>query len=70
MIPTNISSIINGRGKTKGRKKLTTSNNTSPAKILPNNRNEKEKTLTDSDKISKKPSTKEMGLAKFKNRFI
>ena len=65
--PTNTSNIINGKEANIGTKKATIVNRTSPAKILPKSRKEKERTFENSDMISRNPKKKFSGLVKLTN---
>ena len=65
MNPTNISNPKNGKGKINGNKKNITDNNTSPAKIFPNRRNEKDIIFEISPTNSRIPTKKFIGEDKF-----
>jgi len=67
--PTKTSIIINGNGKKNGTINATISSKTSPANTFPNNLNEKDKTLTLSEIISKNPSINLIGFEKLINLF-
>ena len=67
--PTNISRTINGKDAKKGTKKATIVKSTSPAKIFPKSRKEKDKILENSDNISNIPKKKLIGLVKLINFF-
>ena len=68
--PTNTSRIINGKEAKTGTRNATIVTNTSPAKIFPKSRKEKDKILENSEMISKKPKTKFIGLVRLINFLI
>ena len=67
MAPTNISIAKNGTGTMYGSKENITASKTSPAKIFPNNLNEKDIILAISEINSNIPIKNLSGLEKFKN---
>lgn len=67
MKPTKVSSNKNGNEANIGSKKAIIVKRTSPAKMFPNNRNEKERILENSETTSNKPVKKDIGLEKLKN---
>lgn len=67
MKPTKISRAINGNEAKTGTKKATIVNNTSPAKIFPNNLNANDKIFENSESMSKIPTKNIIGSEKLKN---
>ena len=65
--PTKISKAIKGNEAKTGTRKATIVNKTSPAKIFPNKRKAKERTLENSERISRIPTKNIIGLEKLKN---